>query len=92
MIEGSLTDYGQNLNNLIQCCKRNENSSLFIGNAKVTCDDKTTSDDVEDVVDVKIWVDDEGNISNTSTISCNQNIGDGNELTINVIFGENKKK
>ena len=91
-IEGSFTDYGQNLNNLIQCCRnRNENSSLFIGNAKVTCD-KTTSDDVEDVVDVKIWVDDEGNISNTSTISCKQNIGDGNKLTINVIFSENKKK
>ena len=89
--EGSFTDYGQNLNNLIQCCRnRNENSSLFIGNAKVTCDDdKTTSDDV---VDVKIWADDKGNISNTSTISCKQNIGDGNKLTINVIFSENKKK
>ena len=88
--EGSFTDYGQNLNNLIQCCKRNENSSnssLFIGNAEVTCDDKNTSNNV---VDVKILVDDEGNISNTSTISCRQIIG--NELTINVIFSGNKKK
>ena len=84
----SIFDNGKYMDNLIQCCNERKGDLLAIGNFTTSCMNNNNNDYT---IRVDVWVNDEGEMLNNSTIYCNK-IEKETKLTINVTFSGDKKK
>ena len=72
-----------NIENLINCC--NGNNNVTIGNATVTGKSESL-DNITNEIGVDIWVNNKGEITNNSTVSCRSITNTVSKYTIKVTF------